>query len=193
MALLAASAPEAVIAVLTEKWAGCILYLQILCLVGLMYPLQACNLSVIQAMGDSALFLKLEIVRKSSLVLMLLLTFQWGLLVMVWGLVVQALIAYVINTTGTRRELGYRWREQGRDLLPCFCCAAAAGGISWTIGLILHQTVWTVLAVKLAVGSFVYALLLLSGRRAMFAEEWSTLSGPARRVLKDLRRAVGLT
>ena len=49
---------------LTEKWAPCVPYLQLLCMAGLLFPLHLMNLNVLQALGRSDLFLRLEIIKK---------------------------------------------------------------------------------------------------------------------------------
>ena len=59
---LALVARPLVLVALTEKWAGCIPYLQWLCLAGAFYPAQLINLSALTAQGRSDLFLRLEII-----------------------------------------------------------------------------------------------------------------------------------
>ena len=61
---LAIIARPLVLVMLTEKWAACIPYLQLLCVAGLLFPLQLMNLNVLQALGRSDLFLRLEIIKK---------------------------------------------------------------------------------------------------------------------------------
>ncbi len=63
---LAIVARPLVLVLLTDKWAPSIPYLQLLCVAGLLIPLQSMNLNVLQALGRSDLFLRLEIVKKSS-------------------------------------------------------------------------------------------------------------------------------
>ncbi len=48
-----------------EPWRPCIIYLQMLCFVGIMYPLHALNLNMLKVQGRSDLFLRLEIIKKS--------------------------------------------------------------------------------------------------------------------------------
>ena len=49
---MAVLARPLVLVLLTEKWAGCIYYLQLLCMVGLLYPLHAINLNVLTGSGE---------------------------------------------------------------------------------------------------------------------------------------------
>ena len=61
---LAAVAEPLIRVVFTEKWLPSLVLMQILCLAELSVPFVSSNLVVIQAMGRSGLYLKLEIVRK---------------------------------------------------------------------------------------------------------------------------------
>ena len=55
-----------------EQWEPSIILLQILCLAGIMYPIHALNLTILQVKGRSDLFLKLEIVKKVLVVIVIL-------------------------------------------------------------------------------------------------------------------------
>ena len=61
---LAVVAKPLVLVLLTEKWLPCVPYLQLLCMVGMLYPLHAINLNVLMAQGRSDLFFRLEIYKK---------------------------------------------------------------------------------------------------------------------------------
>ena len=47
-----------------EEWLKCVPMLQIICICGMLYPLHALNLNMLQVQGRSDLFLKLEIIKK---------------------------------------------------------------------------------------------------------------------------------
>ena len=57
---LAIVAKPLTLVLLTVKWLPCVPYLQMLCMVGMLYPLQVINLDVLKAQGRSDIFLKLE-------------------------------------------------------------------------------------------------------------------------------------
>src|SRR5699024_7024212 len=61
---LAAIAEPVVKLLLTDKWIGCVPYMQILCIVYALYPINTANLQAIKALGKSDYFLKLEIIKK---------------------------------------------------------------------------------------------------------------------------------
>lgn len=61
MMIFMALARPIIIFLITEKWEPCVVYLQILCLSYIFYPIHAINLSLLQVKGRSDLFLRLEI------------------------------------------------------------------------------------------------------------------------------------
>lgn len=189
MVLMAVTAPELVRGLLTAKWDACVPYLQVLCIAGLLYPLHAVNLSVIQASGDGALFLRLEIIRKILLLGVLLATFRYGVMAMTYGLVAHTMVAYALNVAGSRRDLGYDWEEQAHDILPFVFCALCAGGAAWIAGHAWGGSVWTLLAIKLVTGVICYAALLGLGRHRVFAGDLTMLYDFARQIGRMARRA----
>jgi len=64
MAGLIALAEPFIRLLLTERWMGIVVFLQILCLSYMWYPVHALNLMLLQAKGRSDLFLRLDIVKK---------------------------------------------------------------------------------------------------------------------------------
>ena len=61
---MAAVAKPLILVLLGIKWIGAVDYLQLLCFVGLFFPLHALNLNVLNVKGRSDLFLKLEVIKK---------------------------------------------------------------------------------------------------------------------------------
>jgi len=188
MVILALAAPEFVRAILTSKWDDSIPYLQLLCVAGLLYPLHSVNLSVIVASGQGALFLRLEVIKKLLLLLVLLSTFRLGVMAMTYGLVGHSVLAYGINAIGPRRNLGYSWMEQARDILPFLVCSLLAGAAGWGISEICHGGVWTALGVKVGSSVMCYTGLLLLGRNMIFETEITTLQVGLRHVTAMIRR-----
>src|SRR3546814_10876354 len=50
--------------IFTEKWLPAVPYFQWLCIIGILFPLNAYNLNIVNVKGRSDIFLKLEIVKK---------------------------------------------------------------------------------------------------------------------------------
>jgi teichuronic acid exporter len=153
---LAAVAEPLVLVLLTEKWAPCIPYLQVLCLAGLLYPVHLLNLNILMAMGHSKLFFKLEIIKKIMLAANILITFRWGVLAMVWGMVVVSVAGYFLNACYAKRLIKYSIPEQLRDLLPYFGASAVMGLTVYLVNLPAAAGTAVQLIFKIVLGMAVY-------------------------------------
>ena len=60
------TAKPLVVLLLSAKWAPCVPYVQLLCISGLLYPLQLVNLNVLTALGRSDLFFRLEVIEVAN-------------------------------------------------------------------------------------------------------------------------------
>ncbi len=117
----------------TEKWLPAVPYFQILCFNGILYPIHSYNLNVLKVKGRTDLFLRLEIVKKITLVLILSITIPMGLIAMIWGQVVSSVIAFFINTHYSGTFMKYPATQQAMDLIPIVLIAAMASGATWTL------------------------------------------------------------
>ena len=125
---LAIVAKPLVLVLLTEKWAPCIPYLQLLCVVGMLYPLQVINLNVLTAQGRSDLFFRIEVLKKILVVIAIAVTYRWGIIAMIYGQIVTSCLGYFLNSYYTGKMLDYPITEQIQDLIPSLALASIMGG-----------------------------------------------------------------
>ena len=104
--------------IFSEKWINSIVYLKLLCIVGILYPLQSINLNILNVKGRSDIFLRLEIVRKSLIILSIAIGFRWGIIGMVKANVIASIINYLIVVVVSGKLINYNIKEQLLDLLP---------------------------------------------------------------------------
>ena len=115
--------------ILTPKWEGCSLYLQIICFALMWYPIHAINLNLLQVKGRSDLFLRLEIIKKIVGVCIMCITIPLGITAMCIGMVASSLISLFINTYYTGKLINIGCLKQMRDLTPIFINSLIMGGI----------------------------------------------------------------
>lgn len=115
------------IIVLTEKWLPAVPYFQILCVAGILYPLQAYNLNILQVKGRSDLFLKLEIIKKIFIVAGLLVSVQFGIYGLLYFQIVSSIVSFFINTSHSGRLLNYSSWSQLKDIFPSIIFAIFSG------------------------------------------------------------------
>ena len=133
---LAAIASPLINWMLTPKWNGCVVYLQILCFAMMLYPIHAINLNLLQVKGRSDLFLKLEIIKRVLGVVLLIVAFPFGVIGLCWSLVVNSVICLVINTHYTGQFIGMGIIRQLKDLLPVLFLSAAMAILAYCATLI---------------------------------------------------------
>jgi O-antigen/teichoic acid export membrane protein len=115
----------------TEKWLPAVPYFQILCLNGILYPIHSYNLQILNVKGRSDLFLKLEVIKKVLVIVILLLSFPFGVYGLLYGSVITSIICFFINTHYSGKFLNYTAWEQIKDLLPII-------GLSLFVGAIVY-------------------------------------------------------
>ena len=143
---------------LTEKWDGCVLYLQIICLALMWYPVHAINLNLLEVKGRSDLFLRLEIIKRAVGVVIMIITIPMGVLAMCWGMVISSLISLFLNTHYTGKLIKVGYLVQMRDLLPILCVSCVMGGVSFLVVNSISVE-WLSLLLGVVVGGALYLTL----------------------------------
>lgn len=120
MAGLAAVSTPLIRLLLTEKWLPAVPYMQINCFAFAFYSVHVCNLQAINAVGRSDLFLKLEIVKKSyslGLLVAAVVFFDSPIAIAMTG-VIGTCLGWFVNAFPNKKLIGYSFLEQFADLLP---------------------------------------------------------------------------
>ena len=123
MMMLSALARPLVITLVTAKWDGCIILLQIICFSLMWYPVHAINLNLLMVKGRSDLFLRLEIIKKIVGGAILVVTLPQGLIIFCCGTIISSMLSLVINTYYTGKLIHVGYFAQMKDLLPIFILA----------------------------------------------------------------------
>lgn len=124
---LAAIAEPLISFLLTEKWLGTVILLQILCLDWMFDHLSQINLNLLLVKGRSDLSLRLEIVKKIIATFILIISIPFGIEVMCWGRVVYSVIATYMNSYYTNRLIGLSFKTQMRDIFPSLLLSIGMG------------------------------------------------------------------
>lgn len=155
---LAAVAFPMIRIVLTPKWEGCSLYLQIICFALMWYPIHAINLNLLQVKGRSDLFLRIEIIKKIVGVCIMCITIPLGITAMCIGMVASSLISLFINTYYTGKLIDIGYLKQMRGLLPILFNSLLMGSMVYLFIQLFNNDF-----VKLIVGVFIGAISYIGG------------------------------
>ena len=160
---LAAVAFPLIRVVLTPKWEGCSLYLQIICFALMWYPIHAINLNLLQVKGRSDLFLRLEIIKKIVGVCIMCITIPLGITAMCIGMVASSLISLFINTFYTGKLIDIGYLKQMRDLLPVLINSLLMGSVVYfSIKLFYSDLVKIITGFLVGVVSYIVGALFFS-------------------------------
>lgn len=121
--IMALLAKPLIIFLFTDKWLPVVPIFEIICFTGILYPIHVYNLLVLQVMGRSDLYLKLEVIKKVLLILILTISFFYGFHALLWGQLIFSILALLINTHYAGGLLKYNMLRQLRDILPVFLFA----------------------------------------------------------------------
>lgn len=97
MTLFAILAKPFIIILLTEKWISVVPLLQWMCFARIFTPVSALNMSVLNAIGRSDLYLKLDILKVPIMLFMLIITIPFGIEAIVIGHFITSFVSYFIN------------------------------------------------------------------------------------------------
>jgi len=154
---------------LTEKWMAAAPYIQIFCLAYMLDIIQVGNLQTIKAIGRSDISLILEIIKKASyfVVILLFVLLSDSPTMLAVSAIVCTCIATLINTFPNRRLIGYKYRYQAADILPNLGISLAMGiVVFWMNRLPIHPLL--LLGSQVVVGCVVYVILSVITRNDSF-------------------------
>ena len=155
---LAAVAKPLLIILIGEKWLPAVGFLQIICFSGMLYPLHAINLNILQVKGRSDLLLKLEIIKKIIAVGPLILGVLFSIEYMLWGSVCTSLIAYFLNSYYSANLISYPTKEQVKDILPTFLVSFVTAAVMWSLTLLSFSN-WLLLPLQCLLGIILAVLI----------------------------------
>lgn len=173
---MAAIATPLVRLLLTEKWLGCVPFLQLACISYALYPIHTANLTAINALGRSDIFLKLEIVKKTVTVINLLITVPMGIYAMAAGQVICGFVSTFINSYPNKKLMGYSYFEQLKDIFPSLALALIMGICVYPLQFLPLFT-WLCLIIQIVMGAATYVLLSKIFKLESFTYLLETIKG----------------
>jgi len=130
---LAAVSKSLIVILIGDKWLPAVYFLQIICFSGMLYPLHAINLNMIQVRGRSDLILKLEVIKKIIAIVPIIIGVFCGIEYMLWGSVLTSFIAYFLNSRYSASLIFYPTKEQIKDILPTFITSFVVAFVMWVL------------------------------------------------------------
>ncbi|MCX6032764.1 MAG: lipopolysaccharide biosynthesis protein [Chloroflexi bacterium] len=169
----------------STKWDDCVVFFQLMCAAGLLYPLQIINLNILKVRGRSDLFLNLQVIRRILIIANILIAYRWGISAILLGQVVISGIAYLLNSFYSERLIAYPIKAQILDVLPSFLLAGLMGGGMLLVGIAIGPTNdFLRLVAQVGIGVILYLALNWFRKSGPLYEVVGIVWGWAARLLK---------
>jgi len=138
MAGLAAVATPFVRVLLTEKWLPSVPYLQMMCIVFALYPVEATDLQAMNALGRSDLYLTTEIIKKIfGIAALAISVFAFTTpLAISWAVVITGVFSMIVTMVVMKQLFAYRWRDQIWDMTPPILLSAVMWGAVYALSFV---------------------------------------------------------
>ncbi len=157
MTMLAFFSDPLIRLLLTDKWAPAIVLLQWMSFARIFYPISVINMNILNAVGRSDLFLKVDLSKSPIVILALIITIPLGIKAIVIGHVITSFISFFINAYMPGKMFGYGAIKQLKDMIPIFIATAIMGVILIGFNLVTSNH-W----IKLTIGPLIGLLIYLS-------------------------------
>ena len=147
-----------IVSLITDKWIGCVPFIQILIFAYLCDGITIVNMNLLYVKGKSDVVLRLEIIKKTIAVIMLFVAVRYGIKAICLSQVLYAIIALILNTRNTKKLLNYGFLNQIWDLLPYFICSLTIMAIALGLDYMIANN-WIVIGLSIIIGFPFYLLL----------------------------------
>lgn len=141
--------------ILTDKWLPCVPFMQIFCLSYALWPIHTANLQAINALGRSDIFLKLEIIKKTIGIVILVISMFFGVYAIAIGTLVSGIISTFINSHPNLKLLNYSYKEQIKDIMPSLIISIIMGITIYPIKFVNNSAI-VILIIQIIIGIVIY-------------------------------------
>lgn len=156
MVLCALLAYPLVLILLTEKWVPCVVLMQWLCLARIFTPLSALNMNILNAVGRSDLFMKLDFSKAPLTIIILAITIPISVKAIVIGSFVDSFLCFFINAYLPGRMFGYGAWQQLKDW-KYIILSILLMSVAVYLFMLVVQNVWLQLFIGGTIGIVVYS------------------------------------
>lgn len=160
MLAMAAIAKPMINVLIGPQWTTAATYLQLLCFVGMIYPLHVLNLNILNVKGRSDLFLKLEIIKKILSIPIIIVGIMIGIKAMILGMFIFSIVAYFINSYWSGLLINYSVKEQLIDIVPSFLFAVFLSSCIFLPTQLFHFSMSLMLLFQIISGILFFFILV---------------------------------
>ena len=149
-----------IISLIGEKWTASITYLQLLCFVGVQYPINAINLNLLKIKGRSDLFLRLEVIKKMLAIPVIIFGIYYSIHMMIYAMIVFSIVIFFINSYWTNSFVDYSSFAQLKNISKSFFIASLVSIIIYILGNMIPFSMIYILLTQIILGAILTITLL---------------------------------
>ena len=153
----AAVADSFVLLFLGEEWLHAVPIIQVLCFARAITPISSINMNILNAVGRSDLFLRVDLSKLPMTLGALFISVPFGIQAVAWAMLTTSFISYFINAYYPGKLFGFGAWDQLK-VAKNYIVSAAIMFI--VVRLVAFDSLWLDLVVGIMLGALVYILLL---------------------------------
>jgi teichuronic acid exporter len=150
---MASVAHSLVLTLIGVQWKQSAIYLQMLCILGLMFPLNTINMNLLNVVGRSDLFLKLQFISQLLTIPVIILGVIFGIKFMIAGMCFNSLLAYLYVSKVSSKFSGYKLRDQLLDIMKPLLLATFMGLVVFVVDYLTNFAPMVTLVLQVTVGA----------------------------------------
>ena len=155
LGIFAAAVPSFISVVLTDKWLPMVPYVWIACCTCVFHPAATAQLQALAAIGRSDLRLKMEFLKKTIVIALLVPAIPYGPIAIAISAAVSTLISMLIGAIACQKYVGYSIVSTMRDLVPIAAVSIATILPLYFIGKTDMLPIWKLL-IQSSLGVVIY-------------------------------------
>ncbi len=155
--LLAALAEPLFHVFLSEQWLPAVIYLQLMSIVAILNPLHAINVNILKVTGRSDLVLYIGFFKKFMMILIFIISFNYGVIGILIGQIISSVLTYIPNSYYSSRLINYSVREQLADFIPTLILSGLIALLTYSLVIFIN---WPAIIELLAFGTLAIILYL---------------------------------
>ena len=155
--LLVLLAEPIVVIMLTDKWLPCVPLLQILCVARMFTPISSINMNILNAVGRSDLFMKIDLSKIPFILLATIIAIPFGVEAMAWSDLITTFLCFFVNAYYPGKLFHYGALSQLKDWKYIIISVMFMVGCVYLVLYLLHN-LWLQLIIGLFVGLISYII-----------------------------------
>lgn len=147
--LFAILAKPIIILMLTEKWANSIPLLQILCVASLFDHILSINNNYLMVRGKSDYILKLSASTKVIMILIILLSFKFGIIAVAFSKLVYSIVCFFISSYYLNKAISIRITKILTVIIPIIFVSLVVAGFAFILNYYLPMAWWSLFLISI--------------------------------------------